>query len=60
MTLQINNSLTFIAAVVLKCERTVALGHADQRHTILTLSINRTSVNVGTSFADFHGASGIK
>jgi hypothetical protein len=54
-----DNSSALIAAIVLECEHTVTLGYTNQRNVGLRLSISRPAVDVGTSVADFHGASGI-
>jgi hypothetical protein len=53
-----NNRLAFIAAIVLERERAVTFSHPYQSN-FLPLNVNGPPVNVGTSVADFHGASGI-
>jgi hypothetical protein len=54
-----NNCSAFPAAIVLECERTVALCDTNQRKVVFPLDINGPAVNVGTFIADSHGASGI-
>lgn len=49
-----HHRLTFVAAIVLERELPVAVGDANQRQTALPLNIYRTSLYLGTLFADFH------
>jgi hypothetical protein len=53
-----NNGPAFIAAIMLEHECTVAFSHPYQSN-FLPLNINGPPVYVGTSVADFHGASRI-
>lgn len=53
-----NNSPAFIAAIMLERECTVAFRHTYQSN-FLPLNVNGPPVYVGTSIADFHGASGM-
>jgi hypothetical protein len=52
-----DNGSAFIAAIVLKCERTVALGNTNQGKAFLPKDINGPAIDVGASIANFHGAS---
>ena len=54
-----NNRPASVATIMFERELTVALRHTNQRDAFLSLNINRPAINLGTSVADFHGASRI-
>jgi hypothetical protein len=52
-----DNGSAFIAAIVLKRERSIALGNTNQGKAFLPKDINGQAIDVGASIADFQGAS---